>query len=120
MAEQLWRTWSFAGLTGRPGMNIYARSPGLHTAAGDGGGVTLDWASTMRLPAGMGPATRPEDVPVGLALVISPDGQRLLTHRAYTGPDGHGRWGNYFAHVLAGLPQRFTAREAIRLWRSRF
>jgi hypothetical protein len=114
MIQQLWRTWASAGLEGTPGLNVYAVSPGLEemVRAKDDG---LDIASSFDLPPGITLATDPFDVPVSFAFTGAA-GRRMVARRRYTGLDGRGRWGNYFAHVLTGFPSRYGAREAIRLW----
>lgn len=118
MTDQLWRTWAFEGLTGRPGLNVYAVSPRLRSVTRDVD-PAVERAYTFDLPEGIRAQTRPEDVPTSMAFMTEA-GQHILTHRVYVGPDGHGRWGNYFAHVLVGLPGEFTLRDAIRLWGSPF
>ena len=42
--------------------------------------------------------------------------ERLLIRKVYIGQDAVGRNGNFFTHLIAGLPKEFTARDAIHLW----
>lgn len=116
--EQLWYTWTSVGLE-RPGFQIHAASPGL-------GDVESDRLKALRrfytyhLPrTANGLTLRPEDAPTCLAL-LSAGGERVLVHRSYAGRDGAGRPGNFFTHLVAGLPKGFTAGDAIRTWDSMF
>jgi hypothetical protein len=116
--QQLWRTWSRAGLEGRPGLTTYAVSPGLAAADGDLPGPLSD-VLLFDLPPGITSATRPDDMPVSLTYLTPPEG-RVLAQRAYVGLDGVGRPGNYFVHVLTDLPPEFRTIDAVRSWRSPF
>src|SRR5258707_262491 len=46
--------------------------------------------------------------------------ERILVCKTYTGRVGDGRNGAFFVHLLAGLPEQFSAQDAIALWRSSF
>src|SRR5205807_60147 len=78
----------------------------------------IDLHLHYRLPDGVNPfMIPPEEAPVSLALIQSPFG-KLLVHKVYLGRDGVGRPGNFFTHMLVGLPEDFSARDAISLWKS--
>jgi len=117
MSEQLWYTWSDIGVDDvGPGFRIRAASPG--------------WASLQRplyplirtyadhqLPDGVD--SNGVDLPIDLALFNTPYGKFLL-HDISLPRDHLGRSGNFFAHFVFGLPEHFSARDAIRLWGSPF
>lgn len=45
---------------------------------------------------------------------------RVLVNKVYVAGEGDGRSGNFFIDLLANLPDGFSAREALALWRSEF
>jgi hypothetical protein len=146
--EQFWYTWSefgYGGLNG--GYRIRAVSRGLADINSERV-KTLDKYARYSLPERTNPLDpileqgkayytlelssdiRPyshlldiEGAPISFALVETrtPDprqSERILVNKVYVGKDQKNRPGNFFAHLLAGLPQEFTARDAIALWRS--
>ncbi len=118
--EQLWYTWSEIGL-GSMGFRIRAVSEGLSDFRNRRMQI-LDQFQRYQLPLGTELlAVKPENAPVCLAL-LKPDGLagRALVHKVYTGKDGFGRSGVFFVHLVDGLPETFSARQAIELWGSSF
>src|SRR6266576_1314633 len=118
--EQLWYTWSDVGLdTIRAGFRIRAASEGLK----DIRSVrvqNLDRYQRYSLPRDVDPAAiDPRSAPICLSLITTGQ-ERILVHKAYTGKDAVGRYGVFFIHLLANLPEEFSALNAISLWRSRF
>lgn len=117
--EQLWYTWSAVGLdTISAGFRIRAasqklsdvRSPRLQN---------LDRYLRYVLPEGTDPfATPPDMAPVCLSFLQSPQGERVLVNKTYTGKDGVGRYGAFFVHLLTDLPTSLSAKDAILLWKS--
>ena len=146
--EQFWYTWSEFGsgqLNG--GYRIRAVSRGL-TDINSERIRTLDRYARYNLPEqtnplnsileqgkayytlGLSPDIRPyshlleiEGAPISFALVETQAqdprlSERIFVNKVYVGKDKLGRPGNFFAHILAGLPQEFTAKDTIALWRS--
>jgi len=118
VVEQLWYTWSDVGLdTLRAGARIRAASDGLR----DIRSVrvqSLDRYLGYSLPPGADPAIPIPAAPVCLSLIAT-EHERILVHKVYTGRDGVGRYGAFFVHLLAGLPEQFSAYNAISLWQSK-
>lgn len=116
---QLWYTWSTVGFGSTNGFRIRKVSEQLadvHSERVKG----LDGFLRYALPPGYDSyATSPEQAPISLAL-FEAGGERVLLHKNYRGKDPVGRPGNFFAHLLAGLPPTFSARDAASLWRSPF
>jgi hypothetical protein len=117
--EQLWYTWSTTGLDAIPaGVRVRAASPGLTELNSERMRV-LDRYLRYTLPIGTNRLeVDPQQAPVCLAFLRGEKDERVLVHKVYTGRDGRNRPGNYFAHLLAGLPSTFSAKDAIALWRS--
>ena len=118
--EQLWYMWSDVGLdTIRAGFRIRAASEGLQ----DIRSVrvqNLDYYQRYFLPQNTVHSTIPANIaPICLSLINTGE-ERILVHKTYTGKDGIGRYGAFFIHLLAGLPEEFSAMDAILLWRSEF
>ncbi len=122
MIEQLWYTWSSKGFGNISGFRVRAASPQL---ANSPRMSTLQTYMNYLLPQGANPVTtNSSDAPLCLAFLKDKDEQgqekRALLNKRYTGRDELGRPGNYFAHLLAGLPVDFSVRQAIRYWKSPF
>ncbi len=115
--DQLWYTWSTRGWDNLDaGFRVRAASRGLG-GAGNARVAALESYLNYRLPVGSAPeALDGESAPRSLAMVQLAD-ERVLLHKVYARQDGRGRYGNYFIHVLAGLPRTFTADKALCLWR---
>ncbi|MDQ5822850.1 MAG: hypothetical protein M3441_01395, partial [Chloroflexota bacterium] len=113
--DQLWYTSSSFGLRGNMGFQVRAASRGLL----DKDSFRFERISGLLyyyLPQGSSPYdTKPEEAPVCL-LFTQLGGEKLLAHKVYAGKDPIGRPGNFFVHLLAGLPHDFSARQAIGLW----
>jgi hypothetical protein len=113
--DQLWYTSSSFGLRGSLGFQVRAASRDLL----DKNSPRFERVSRLLyyyLPQGATPYnTTPAEAPVCMVFTRS-GGEKLLAHKAYVGKDPIGRPGNFFVHLLAGLPEDFTARQAIRLW----
>src|SRR6266496_4956696 len=115
--EQLWYTWSDIGIDDvGPGFRIRAASPGLARLKGPLYLLIRTYAD-YRLPDGVDSGV--VDPPIYLALVNTSYGKFLL-HKVSLSKDRFGRSGNFFAHFVFGLPEHFSARDAIRLWGSPF
>ncbi|HEY1349549.1 MAG TPA: hypothetical protein VGF67_08000 [Ktedonobacteraceae bacterium] len=115
VVEQLIYTWSAAGLNGQPGYGVRAASPGLSDMYSE-----RYQKLSPYLPYQLPPGVRTGQLalagaPVCLAF-LKGDSRRILLHKQYTGTDALERQGIYVTHLLAGLPQDFSAREAILLW----
>jgi hypothetical protein len=117
--EQLIYTSSSTGLQGTPGLQVRAASKQLSKVQ-NALFLAVNPYLKYDLPEGMSAYTlNLADAPVDLTLADTGK-ERILLQRVYAGKDHYGRPGNFFIHALAGLPQSFTARDAIRLWRSSF
>ena len=122
--DQLCYTWSTIGYSSSlaAGFRIRAASPGLQ-AINDDRVKRLDRYLRYRLPEGADRfevQKNLEQAPICLALIKSELGEYILVHKKYVGQDGLGRLGNFFIHLLAGLPPDFSIKDAISLWRSPF
>lgn len=117
--EQLWYTWSQQGFGATTGYRVRAASENLI----QNGRVTpLERYLSYYLPQGADAsalALNPDKAPLSLALLETPQG-RILVQKAFTGKDLVGRPSAFFSHLLTNLPADYTAKDAIRLWRSRF
>ena len=114
--DQLWFTWSTAGLGAMPmGFRVRAASEGLYDTQG------MRYRRVNRFLSYEPPEGAPISefnsriAPISLSFVHNGD-ERLLIRKVFTGQDVVGRNGAFFAHLIAGLPREFTARDAIRLW----
>ncbi len=116
--EQLWYTWSQVGLGYRTGFRVRAASPGLKDVRSERV-QSLDPYLYYTLPRERDRDTVLGTAPVCFSLVTTAQ-ERVLLQKVYTGQDDYGRYGMYFIHFLVGLPQEFTAQDAISLWRSDF
>jgi hypothetical protein len=115
--EQLWYTWSDIGVDNvGPGFRVRAASPGLTSLTGPLYSLIRTYAD-YQLPDGIDSDVI--DSPISLAMVSTSYG-KILLHKVSLPKDRFGRSGNFFAHFLFGLPDYFSARDAIRLWKSPF
>jgi hypothetical protein len=117
--DQLWYTWSTIGLSSvTAGFRILAASGSLAEVSSP---QVQDLDKYLRyiLPEGSG-RIEPSRAPLSLSFFQTTNGRRILLNKTYTGRDGVGRPGAFFAHLLADLPTDFTVRDAILLWRSPF
>ena len=66
--------------------------------------------------------TTSKKAPICLTFNRTNQGGKLLVNKVYTGGEKGERPGPnaYFIHMLVGLPETFTAKDAILLWRSSF
>ena len=81
---------------------------------------SLDRYQRYSLPRDVDLSTVPPSIaPICLSLIATGQ-EQILVHKAYTGRDGVGRYGSFFIHLLAGLPEDFSAMDAISLWKSPF
>src|SRR2546421_10976258 len=111
MLDQLWFTWSTSGLGSMPmGFRVRAASEGLYDTQG------MRYRRVRRfvnyeLPQGVTVSEFNTTIaPVSLTLVDNGE-ERLLIRKVYIGQDAVGRNGNFFTHLIAGLPKEFTARD---------
>ena len=119
MIDQLWYTSSAVGLGMSDGFRVRAASANLQDLRSERF-ASLDPYLFYRLPQGASPVTtRPEEAPVCLAFLETDRKERILLYKTFAGND-RGRPGNYFIHLLAGLPSTFSAREAIECWEASF
>lgn len=109
--EQICYTWSVNGL-GRMnvGYRVRAVSPGLRDLQ-SARFAHIDSYLRYRQPDGVATS----EAPVCLSLAYN-GYERILVRKVYRGVDLSNRPSVYFSHLLAGLPDDFTARHAIRLW----
>lgn len=120
MVEQFYVTSSPIGLEKKTaGVQIRAASPGLADPKSPRV-IALKEICVYELPKGVAEhSAKPEDSPTNLTFTKI-GSEQVIVHNVYVGADKHNRSGNFFAHLLAGLPEEWTAREAIRLWNSPF
>src|SRR5690349_16487189 len=113
MIEQLCYTWSTTGLSTLPaGFQVRAASQGVFDIYSKQY-MAFDAYLRYRLPEGTDDSnTTTETSPYCLALAQAGE-KRILVHKVYCGRDAYGRPGVHFAHLLTGLPDTFTARDAI-------
>ena len=116
--DQLWFTWSTAGLGAMPmGFRLRAASEGFHSNEMQ----NLRYRRVSRLlgyelPEGASASEFNSRIaPISLSFVHNGD-ERLLIRKVFTGQDVVGRNRAFFTHLIAGLPREFIARDAIRLW----
>jgi hypothetical protein len=116
LLDQLWYTWSTAGLDAiNAGYRVRAASEGLWDIQG------IRYRRLSRFLAyNLSEEIQASNLdasvaPVSLAFITTPE-ERLLIRKVFTGKDLAGRNSKFFIHLIAGLPNSFTAREAIRLW----
>ena len=105
-------------VSGSSGFQVRAVSPGLAPQQ-------LWQASSYvgyKLPEGVVPCDEAVDTaPVRLAMFDTPNLGRVLIHGVYAGKEGDGhRQGNFFTHLLLGVPADFDAGVAISTWGSPF
>src|SRR6266567_1566942 len=118
MIEQLWYTWSDVGLsTIRAGFRIRAASAGLHDIRSSRV-QKLDRYQRYALPRGLDDLAIPTSIAPACLSLISTGEEHILVQKVYTGKDAVGRDGAFFVHLLAGLPENFSAQDAIALWKS--
>src|SRR6266849_2786620 len=113
--DQLWFTWSTAGLGSMPmGFRVRAASEGLYDT------LEMRYRRVNRflnyeLPEGASVSEFNRRIaPISLSFVDNGD-ERLLIRKVFTGLDGVGRNGVFFTHLIAGLPRGFTGRSAVPL-----
>jgi GTPase-associated protein 1, N-terminal domain type 2 len=115
--EQLWYTWSSVGIPRIKGYQVRAASEGLADLQSKRF-KDIDPHLRYYLPTGtdLYEAT-PEGSPTTLAFIRTDD-EYIAVQKVYIGTDAGGRPGNYFCHLLASLPNFFTACDVIELWKS--
>jgi len=117
--DQLWYTWSAVGLRRTAGWQVRAASPGLSDLHSERY-RSLERYFGYSLPEGVSPLRIcPDDAPLSLALVEC-GRERALLQRRFIGTLPQRGPGIYFVHAIAGVPEEFSWREAIGLWRSAF
>lgn len=116
MIEQLWYTWSDRGF-GATQMSprVRAASKGLMDIEG-ARFRRLDPYLRYKLPPGVDPrTTTTHNAPACLAFVDT-GYERAIMQKVHANWSEAKPAGNYFIHLLAGLPASFSAAEAILLW----
>lgn len=116
MAQQLHYTSAATGLSGRPGFQFVAASPGASEAMRQAAAPYL----TYRPPPSAPPQPSPEQVatfPVSYSFVLR-DATAILTQCRYLGTDYSGRYGNFLGHVVIAELSELGDRPPIALWRS--
>lgn len=109
--DQLWKTWCNNGLE-LPGHVVRAASPNLRDVRGPRY-ARLTPHLYYGPPKGVSiTELQPSNAPIGLTF-LDFGNERVLVRTRFT---NHGRPGNYFVHVLAGLPSTYSARQAIAAW----
>ena len=122
--EQLYYTWATSGFGHGPGYQVRAASEGLAEPN------SLRYREIQGylhyfLPSGTNTLEAAKDTATidkaPVCLIFSTTRmERLLAYKVYRGRNENRDYGNYFVHLLAGLPADFVARDAIDLWRSSF
>ncbi len=114
--DQLIYTWSEVGLSGRTaGFRIRAASQGLSDDRSPRY-RSLERYLSYDLPPGVRAISiRAADAPICMALIDAEE-ERILVRREMLDVESVGRPGAYLTHLLAGLPEHFSARDAILLW----
>lgn len=116
--EQLWFAYSRHGLdTGGTGQRPRAASQGLRDVK-SARVKNLTYFLRYDPPEGAVALISPANAPVCLAFTKAGQ-ERILVHKLYVGP-ALGRDGTFFVHVLVGLPETFSADDAISLWDADF
>lgn len=117
--DQLWYTWSPNGLDAiAMDYRVRAASGELHNTQSLRY-RTLDRFLRYNPPQNMNSnELDARTAPVSYAF-LSNGSEHLLVRKVFKGRDLAGRNSVYFTHLIAGLPDEFTARDAIRLWNSR-
>src|SRR6266700_4825650 len=116
--EQLWYTWSDIGFGYITGFRIRAASEGLQDERSERI-RDLGRYFHYHLPGD----TNPYDIslemaPIRLAFIRTKQRERILVNTTYVGRDAAGRPGAFFCHLLTELPDEFSSKNAIALWRS--
>jgi hypothetical protein len=114
-ADQLWYTASPVGLQ-TTGFQVRAASPGLRDLNAPRF-RRLERLLPYQGPTSQGTSIRPDEAPVSLALLKIGE-EYILLHKAFVALTWDNRPGNFFTHVLAGLPNDFSASNAIETWES--
>ena len=128
MSEQLWYTWSTSGFGTANGFRVRAASANLTDIEGQRVRSFVNLAR-YKLSQDVDPFLSPQEAPLCLAFLKTDPGQEsVLIQKTHSGPDGVGRPGAYFSHLVVNLPPvssrspagqvPFSAREAIALWKS--
>ncbi|HEY0755600.1 MAG TPA: hypothetical protein VGD98_16700 [Ktedonobacteraceae bacterium] len=114
--DQLWYTWSKNGLDSMAmGYRVRAASGDLHNTQSMRYRV-LDRFLRYEAPQGININEFDARIaPISYAF-ISNGPERLLIRKVFKGRDLVGRNSVFFTHLIAGLPDEFTVRDAIRLW----
>src|SRR5258707_6320113 len=114
--DQLWYTWSKNGLDSMAmGYRVRAASGELRQTQSMRYRV-LDRFLRYEPPQGVNINEFDARIaPVSFALLYNGT-ERLLVRKVFKGRDLAGRNSVFFTHLIAGLPDDFTTRDAIRLW----
>jgi len=116
--DQLWYTASPVGL-GTTGFQVRAASPGLRDPTAPRFRL-VEGLIRYEIPLGtVATSLRPEDAPVTLALLQN-NRERIIIHRAFVGLTWDRRPGNFFTHLLAGVPAHVHPLDVIESWGSSF
>jgi hypothetical protein len=122
--QQLWYTWSEFGYGDLRGGGLRVRAASEQILCTDGRMEKLEKYAGYKLPrdARRDDPALEQTAPRSLAFLRIPSKQTsqdefILVHTVYT-RDERGRPGAFFTHILTDLPQTFSAKEAIELWRA--
>ena len=119
MVEQLCYTWSAVGLSGS-GFQVRAASDGVANI-NSMRFAAFDKYLRYTLPIGTERSLATTETSPFCLAYVDAGGERIIVHKVYTGRDAVGRRpGAYFAHMLAELPENFSVRDAIDMWKSSF
>jgi GTPase-associated protein 1, N-terminal domain type 2/GTPase-associated protein 1, middle domain len=113
-AYQLHYTSSARGLSGYPGFQFVALSPGIPAAAEHAVSRYLTYQPPPSAPAQPGPA---EMTRLPLAFGYAQErGHSVLTLCRYSGRDYSGRFGNFFGHAIFAEPGDLKGLRPIEFW----
>lgn len=116
MAYQLHYTSSADGLSGYPGFQFVAVSPGLPT----GLEYVVSRYLSYRLPPSVPPLPDAEEIdrlPTAFCYDMSPYGPILACCR-YLGVDYSGRPGNFFGHAIVATQEELSGLRPIEFWKA--
>jgi GTPase-associated protein 1 len=113
-AYQLHYTSSARGLSGYPGFQFVALSPGTPAAAEHAVSRYLTYQPPPSAPSQPGPAEMAR-LPLAFGYALE-RGHAVLTLCRYSGRDYSGRFGNFFGHAIFAEPDDLTGLRPVEFW----
>ena len=117
--EQLYYTWSTIGYGHGARYQVRAVSEGLKDINSPRLHDIENYLQ-YNLPSGTDAYKATTEQSPTCLIYISTSKESILAYKVHIGKKDYSDYGNYFIHLLAGLPEDFVARDAIDLWRSSF